>query len=206
MIPINWKASFHLDVSANQKRSFLRRHFCLHLDALLYFGRIPIPVRRCYAHSVKRFLLAICLSCTLFDCVHFQPPLRPVVGIPEFQQWCLRALSHPNASPEYRQFSAAYHRDPQALRAYFAEALLHCETYGIDASDGEWLNWTMETLLYRWGDDQFAAVLSRETPRVQSAISGFIVPHSWALYPKTREILRAAPKIDFPMYKAYRDG
>ena len=155
---------------------------------------------------MKRSLLALSFSLTFLGCAHFQPPIRPVVGIPEFQQWCLRALRQPNAAPAFHQFSAAYHRDPQALRAYFAEARQQCESSLIDAAGGEWLNWTLETLLYRFGDQEFAAVLSRESPRTQSAVGSFVQKHSLLRNPKTQKILHDAPKIDFPLYKTYRNA
>ncbi len=144
-------------------------------------------------------------SCGLFAffaCAHFQPPLHPAIGVPEFQQWSLHALQHPSDNQESREFSLAYYGDQRALRAYFREAVRRCDTPLIDPAGGEWLWWTLETLLAKWGDQQFAAALSHESPRIQSAVADSIDSGFLPLYPKTQKLIQNAPKIDFPLDKA----
>ncbi len=118
--------------------------------------------------------------------------------------WDQHALAHPNDAPSYKQFSDAYHGDPTAVRAYFAEALRQCETFGIDAAGGESLDWTLQTLLHRLGDQKFAAILTMEPPRSQSAVGNFLSDPAITKFPRTHYLLMAAPKIDFPLNRAER--
>lgn len=79
-----------------------------------------------------------------------------------------------------------------------------CETPLIDGEGSMALCYTLDTLLAHSGDKRFAASLSHETPRVQSAVARFIGSHFLPSYPKTQKVIHDAPKIDFPLNKAYQ--
>ena len=157
---------------------------------------------------MKRHFFTILAATSLLGCAHVdlssQPPFHPSIGIPEFQEWCAEALRQPDAAPAYHQFSLAYHGDRTALRAYFAEALKQCESPEIDAAGGEFLTWQLDTLLRRFGDQKFAAILATEPPRTQSAAGHFISGPTIPGYPRTDALLGAAPNIDFPLDRTER--
>jgi hypothetical protein len=98
----------------------------------------------------------------------------------------------------------AYRGSTLALRDYFRQAVSYCETPKKDASGGEVLHWTLETLLVRFGDKRFAAELEKELPRNRSAI-GHYVPADARRYPRTAQLLKEAPAIVFPMDRANLD-
>jgi hypothetical protein len=117
-----------------------------------------------------RILIAVTL--TLASCASTNPPFHPSVGVPEFQEWCRSALSRPTELDYYRQFYAAYHGDPNALRGYFAEAHQQMISRLMDPAGEEFLSWKLETLLIRLGDERFSSVLASERLSVQSAVAG----------------------------------
>ena len=125
-------------------------------------------------------------------------------GPPQSQAWFRHALSRPTEHTSYKQFSDAYRGDAVALRAYFAEALRLCESSEIYVEPGESLSWTLQTILHRIGDSRFAFVLASEPPRTQAAVGDFLPHQVLAAYPTTSKLLANAPKIDFPLNKAYR--
>ena len=129
---------------------------------------------------------------------------QPFAGTPQDQAWFRHALSHPNEDHSYRQFFDAYHGNAPAVRSYFAEALKFCESSEIYAEPSESLSWTLQTLLHQLGDSRFAAILATEPPRNQSAVGDFLPNQALSAYPRTRTLLGSAPKIDFPLNKAYR--
>ena len=102
------------------------------------------------------------------------------------------------------QLAAACHGDHAAIRAYFAQALRFCESSEIYADPSEELSLKLRAVLSRVGDSGFAAVVSRESARMRSAVAHFISPRSIPEFPRTQALLAAAPKIDFPLDKAYR--
>lgn len=157
-------------------------------------------------HPVNRRIAVAIFPLMLFGCVQSQPPFHPPIGDLAFQQTSFNALHHPTENPQYRQFSLAYHGDREALHAYFLEALRMCDTPLIDGEGSEGLHYTFETLLARLGDKRFATALSYEAPRARSAVGHFIASSILPPYPKTSQILHDAPKIDFPLDKAYRDS
>ncbi len=152
---------------------------------------------------MQTLLLAVTLL--ICGCATSGPPFRPAVGPPEFQDWCRRALAHPSARPEQKQFYDAYHGDRGALRAYFDEAYRLEMAPEMRSHTEEELQWTFETLAYRLGDARFADVLRHERPPVQSAVSHFLQPAPLTgSFPQTQALFDHAPKIDFPMEQAYR--
>ena len=106
----------------------------------------------------------------------------------------------------YRKFYNAYHGDKRAIEQYFRDALKMCDAPLIDAEGGEGLCWTLETLLCRYGDSAFARLLSRQDPRTIRAVGHFIDSRFLKDYQKTKAIIDASPKIDFPLDQAYRNS
>jgi hypothetical protein len=102
------------------------------------------------------------------------------------------------------QLAAAYRGDRAAIRAYFAQALRFCESSEIYAAPSEELSLKFRAVLSRIGDSPFAAAVSGTSPRIRSAVAHFISPRSIPEFPRTQTLLAAAPKIDFPLDKAYR--
>ncbi len=150
-----------------------------------------------------RILIAVTLA--LASCASINPPFHPSVGVPEFQEWCRSALSHPKEHDYYRQFYAAYHGDPNALRGYFAEAYQQMMSRLMDPAAEEFLWWKLETLLYKVGDERFSSVLAREQPRVRSAVAASMSSaFPWSKFPQTNVLLKRAPNIDFPLYQTRR--
>ena len=147
--------------------------------------------------------LIICLGLIAFlpACVSTRPFSDQ---IPEFQAWYRRALAHPDAAPAFRQFYSAWHGDSVALRAYFSDALRLMRSSQIDAEAGEALSATLIVLVRRLGDDSFSAALALESSEVRSAVAASTNIPSFTPYPKTHEMLTHAPRIDFPLLRAYR--
>ena len=124
--------------------------------------------------------------------------------IPEFQAWYRRALAHPDAAPAFRQFHSAWHGDSAALRAYFSDALHQMRSSYINVEAGEALSATLIVLVRRLGDNAFSSALVLESPETRSAVAASTNIPSFTPYPKTHELLTHAPRIDFPLLKAYR--
>ena len=87
---------------------------------------------------------------------------------------------------------------PEELHAYFQEAWQYEQQPVLDAEWGEVLTEDLEAILKRLGDARFSDVLKRETPEVQAAVGNNLDAKG---FPKTQEVLRNAPKIDFPQVK-----
>ena len=102
------------------------------------------------------------------------------------------------------QLAAAYRGDRVAIRAYFAQALHFCESSEIYADPSEELSLKLRAVLSRVGDGPFAAAVSGEPRRMRSAVAHFISPRAIPDFPRTQTLLAAAPKVDFPLDKAYR--
>ena len=90
---------------------------------------------------------------------------------------------------------------PEELHAYFQEAWQYEQHPVLDAEWGEVLTEDLEAILKRLGDARFSDVLKRETPEVQAAVGNNLDAKG---FPKTQEVLRNAPKIDFPQVKFRR--
>jgi hypothetical protein len=125
-------------------------------------------------------------------------------GPPEFQSWMRRALAAPNDNAAYQRFSSAYHGDAAALHTYFAEALRRAKSSEIDAEGGEALSFQLKTIIRHLGDRPFASALRGEPLETRSAVATFLPLPGLSDYPETLRLLKSAPKIDFPLYRAYR--
>jgi hypothetical protein len=144
------------------------------------------------------------LSISLTGCVSSGPPFEPIVGVPEFRAWCRTALTQPGERADHAQFRAAYRGDALAVSKYFREAYALEMSSQMASAQEEFLQWTLETLAYRLGDTRFAELLRQELPAVQSAVTHFIQPNRLqGRFVQTQSVVDTAPKIDFPLEKAY---
>jgi hypothetical protein len=152
-------------------------------------------------HSMRMLVVVSC--CLLGGCSVLYPDLY---GRPEFKRWMQKALMNPKKDGGTYRFSLAYHGNPAGLRAYFQVALLLANSSEVNLLSGESLAYEMETLVRHLGDQRFSQALSAEPPEVQSAVACFLYQPGLTRYPKTVHLLQSAPKVDFPMLRAYRAG
>lgn len=156
------------------------------------------------ANKVMRTTL-LAFAFFLCGCAGSGPPFRPAVGPPEFQNWCRQALAHPATGPEHHRFFDAYHGSSSAVSAYFEQAYRLERAPEMRSHTEEELQWTLETLAYRLGDTHFAAILRKERPQVQSAVTHFLQPTRLkGSFPQIQVLFDQTSKIDFPMEQAYR--
>ena len=151
-------------------------------------------------HFIRIFVFASC--CLLGGCSVLYPDLY---GRPEFKRWMRKALMNPKKDGATYRFSLAYHGNAQGLQAYFQVARLLAGSAEVNLLAGESLAYEMETLVRHLGDQRFSEVLSAAAPEVQSAVACFLYQPGLTRYPKTLHLLQSAPKIDFPMLRAYRN-
>jgi phytoene dehydrogenase-like protein len=145
------------------------------------------------------------LSISLAGCVSSGPPFTPAVGVPEFRAWGHAALAQDGGPADHAQFRAAYAGDAAAVSKYFREAHALEMSPAMAAAQEEFLQWTLETLAYRLGDERFAQLLGREPPAVRSAVTHFLQPSRLqGSFLQTQSVLDAAPKMKFPLEEAYR--
>ena len=145
---------------------------------------------------ISVFLVAGCATLTV--------PFKPEVGNPEFREWCRSALSGEKHGIDQALFKEAFNGDRTATERLFQMALDYEMASKMRPEDEMWLTLTIETILYRQGDAKFAALLGAQSGQVQAAVGTFLLQRIDASSPKTATILRSAPKIDFPLEKAYR--
>lgn len=115
------------------------------------------------------------------------------------------ALAHPNDNPAFHRFYLAYRGNVNGLNGYFSEALRQAQSSEIDAEAGEALSFELETIIRHIGDRRFFEALSTESPETRSAVATFMSVSNLTAYPRTKELLLKAPKIDFPLYRTYRE-
>ena len=114
------------------------------------------------------------------------------------------ALAKPNDNPAFHRFYLAYQGDQVGLHEYFSEALRQANSSVINCEAGEGLSFELETIVRRIGDCKFAKALSAESPETRSAVASFLDLPGLSAYPRTSVILKQAPNIDYPLYRAYR--
>ena len=125
-------------------------------------------------------------------------------GPSPFPEWMQRALAHPNDAPAFHRFYLAYHGDSSGLHAYFVETLQQAKRSEINVEAGEALSFELQTIVRHVGDRRFAAALAAEPPETRSAVASFLPLPSLSAFPETLQLVKSAPKIDFPLYRAYR--
>jgi hypothetical protein len=106
-----------------------------------------------------------------------------------------------------RALEPAAKGERDAQDTLFLAAYVRVNQPYMGGEDLEQMNDNCQQLLTRLGDDAFSTALDRQRPEVRSAVKSFISTSTiQSAYPKTYALLRAAPKIDWPMDKAYRNG
>jgi hypothetical protein len=95
--------------------------------------------------------------------------------------------------------------NPIALHICFLAAYVRQSDPYLGGEDLETIWKTMEDILKKLGDGRFTQALSMERPEVRSAVGGFIDGQTIKAYPKTKQLIGAAPKIDFPLDQTNRD-
>jgi len=96
---------------------------------------------------------------------------------------------------------------PDALRTLFLAAYVRVNQPFL-GGEGEMTMVTIfREVVTAVGDYRFARALAAQRPEVRSAVRSFLEETDLALKkcPRTTKLLRDAPKIDWPMDKAYRN-
>jgi hypothetical protein len=133
------------------------------------------------------------------------PPFSPVVGNAVFQSYVKDSLSGKRSDEEHINFRNAFRGDSDGMVFFFTEAYQRSMSSDIAPADEVFLTWILTTILLKNGDTRFYDSLSQETPEVQSAVFSFLTsPFIPKDYHKTRGLMEAAPKIDFPLERAYQ--
>jgi hypothetical protein len=95
---------------------------------------------------------------------------------------------------------------PDALRTCLLAAYVRVSQPFLGGEDLEHMAEILGQILDSIGDDAFARALAKQRPEVRSAVRWFIGENrKLKNSPKTAKLLRDAPKIDWPLSKAYRD-
>jgi len=155
------------------------------------------PMR--YDFSLR--IAVLLLSGLLASCAVLAPDLY---GRKEFKHWMRQALLHPKRDAGNYRFYLAYNGNALGLHAYFLFAQEQANNSEVNLMGDEALAYELETLVRHLGDKPFADALSHEPPEIQSAVACFLYQPGLSRYPQTLHLLQSAPKIDFPMLRAYR--
>ncbi|HKP04218.1 MAG TPA: hypothetical protein VJU77_12770 [Chthoniobacterales bacterium] len=95
---------------------------------------------------------------------------------------------------------------PDALRTCFLAAYVRLSQPFLGGEDLEAIHRIFQEVLPAVGDKNFASALEKQRPEIRSAaahfLSGFFKIRD---FPKTHKLLRAAPQIDWPLDRAYRN-
>jgi len=151
---------------------------------------------------VKAKILIYLGIATLFGCAHKPAPTPSsgYVGKPyeeRFDPW--RASN--------RALEPASKGDRDAQDVFFLAAYVRLSQPYMGGEDLEQMHGNCGQLLSALGDDGFSTALLRQRPEVRSAAIWFLdMSDVRRAYPKTYQILQAAPKIDWATNKAYRDS
>lgn len=96
--------------------------------------------------------------------------------------------------------------DPEALNRFFAAAKAQLMLpYVNGGEDAEGMSENMKEVLTSLGDDQFSEALLHEDPETRSAVREFLWDdHVRGEYPRTFQILVAAPDVEWPSDKALK--
>lgn len=98
---------------------------------------------------------------------------------------------------------------PDALRTLFLAAYVRINQPFPGGEDLETMAMIFRDVLPAVGDHRFAEALAAQRPDVRSAVKWFLAPDEkrpLTAFPKTAALLRAAPKVDWPLLKAYREN
>jgi hypothetical protein len=98
---------------------------------------------------------------------------------------------------------------PDALRTLFLAAYVRVNQPVCGGEDLEGMDMIFSSVLKTVGDDAFCTAIAAQRPEVRSAVRWFLGPSKQRPlkeFPKTAAVLRKAPKIDWPLDKAYREN
>src|SRR5437762_909939 len=95
--------------------------------------------------------------------------------------------------------------NPIALHTCFLATYVRQSDPYLGGEDLESIDHCMEQLLKTLGDERFSESLALERPEVRAAVGAFLQPKQLESAPKTRDVIRKAPKIDFPLARSNRD-
>lgn len=96
---------------------------------------------------------------------------------------------------------------PDALRTTFLAIYVRVNQPFLGAEGDETMVNVVRHVLAAIGDQGFATALGKQRPEIRGAVKsfcGFTAPQL-DQYPRTGEILRDAPRIDWPIDQAYRN-
>jgi hypothetical protein len=93
---------------------------------------------------------------------------------------------------------------PDALRTLFLAAYVRVSQPFLGGEGDETMIKIFGDVLVALGDRKFARALEQQRPEVRSAVSWFLGSPG-KKFPHTDKLLLDAPKIDWPLVKAYRD-
>jgi hypothetical protein len=95
---------------------------------------------------------------------------------------------------------------PDALRTCFLAAYVRVSQPFLGGEDLESMIQVFDQLITAPGDETFSRALAKQRPEVRSAVGWFLNNNpKLKQCPKTAKLLHHAPKIDWPLVKAYRD-
>lgn len=106
-----------------------------------------------------------------------------------------------------RALKPASRGDRNAQIAFFLSAYVRMSQPYMGGEDLEQMRANVGHLVATLGDDSFSRALEQQRPEVRSAVRSFLDTKSVKRdYPKTYRLLDAAPKIDWPALKVYRNA
>ena len=95
---------------------------------------------------------------------------------------------------------------PDALRTCFLAAYVRLSQPFLGGEDFDIMLHVYDSVLAAVGDDAFSRALAKQRPEIQSAVGWFMAKFPrMKRCPKTAKLFRDAPKIDWPLDKAYRN-
>jgi hypothetical protein len=96
---------------------------------------------------------------------------------------------------------------PDALRTIFLAIYVRVNQPFLGGEGDETMVNVVRHVLAAIGDQGFATALAKQRPEIRGAVKSFcgFIGSELKQYPRTAEILRDAPRIDWPIDQAYRN-
>ena len=152
--------------------------------------------------KTKSAILVFLAAPVLFPgCAHTPKPSSARAGLPSYEE------SFDPWRASHRALQPASRGDQDAQLAFFLSAYVRMSQPSMGGEDLEQMRNNAGQLLTALGDDAFSGALQQQRPEVRSAVRSFLdMKNVKGAYPKTFKLLDAAPKIDWPTEKAYRNS
>jgi len=93
---------------------------------------------------------------------------------------------------------------PDALRTMFLAAYVRLNQPFLGGEGDETMHNIFREVLIAVGDRRFSHALSKQRPEIRAAALAFL-GDAVKKYPRSAQVLREVPQIDWPMYQAYRN-